>query len=447
MLIGFGIVAFALFTKRKDIVLPIGFAVCTLGNLVSGNGIAALLVVVAFIAMAVLCVIELTAYLPKYKGQFKNLWFLPAALYAVSYLLTIIRMIELVAYGYGIAIISYLFRSLIHTAVVACGLLLTARLVLSEENATSDSSEERVTFSAKFAKNTAPVSAESYCDLAKHALLLLLTFGIWNLIWVYKMTGFTNGMQDKEDRNPTTKLLLYIFVPLYSIYWTYKTAQRIDKMAAEKDVASNLSAVCLILSIIAPIISSILLQEKLNEIVTVDAAEAKIVSAHVPAMESGKAYCDLIKHVLLLLLTFGIWNLIWIYEMTEYTNGLEDEEDRNPTTKLLLSIFVPCYSIYWMYRTAQRVDKIARSKNVASNLSTISLILAIFAAIVPTILLQDKVNAIVEAVAVQEPEKTVQTQKEAPSVTEELKAYKELLDTGAITQEEYDAKKAQLLGL
>ena len=30
---------------------------------------------------------------------------------------------------------------------------------------------------------------------------------------------------------------------------------------------------------------------------------------------------------------------------------------------------------------------------------------------------------------------------------EEIKKYKELLDSGAITQEEYDAKKKQLLGL
>lgn len=33
------------------------------------------------------------------------------------------------------------------------------------------------------------------------------------------------------------------------------------------------------------------------------------------------------------------------------------------------------------------------------------------------------------------------------STTEELKKYKELLDTGVITQEEFDAKKKQLLGL
>ncbi len=39
------------------------------------------------------------------------------------------------------------------------------------------------------------------------------------------------------------------------------------------------------------------------------------------------------------------------------------------------------------------------------------------------------------------------TQTSAPSAADELKKYKELLDMGAITQEEFDVKKKQLLGL
>ena len=35
----------------------------------------------------------------------------------------------------------------------------------------------------------------------------------------------------------------------------------------------------------------------------------------------------------------------------------------------------------------------------------------------------------------------------APSSADELKKYKELLDNGVLTQEEFDAKKKQLLGL
>ena len=45
--------------------------------------------------------------------------------------------------------------------------------------------------------------------------------------------------------------------------------------------------------------------------------------------------------------------------------------------------------------------------------------------------MQDKINAIAAG----------------GGAAEELKAYKELLDSGASTQEEFDAKKRQILGL
>ena len=40
-----------------------------------------------------------------------------------------------------------------------------------------------------------------------------------------------------------------------------------------------------------------------------------------------------------------------------------------------------------------------------------------------------------------------QKQESQISVADEIKKFKELLDMGAITQEEFDAKKKQLLGL
>lgn len=163
------------------------------------------------------------------------------------------------------------------------------------------------------------------------------------------------------------------------------------------------------------------------------------------------AYYELIKHVLLLIFTFGVWYCIWIYRMTGYTNTVRDEEERNPTSKLLLCLFVPFYSIYWTYKTAQRVDKIAAEKNMASDMATLCLILAIFVPIIPPILMQDKINKVITAGDVQKENKTVRSEakKEKAEVgsADELKKFKELLDMGAITQEEFDAKKKQLLGL
>ncbi len=165
---------------------------------------------------------------------------------------------------------------------------------------------------------------------------------------------------------------------------------------------------------------------------------------------TSEAYCGLVNHILLLLFTFGIWQFIWIYRMTEYTNAVQDEEPRNPTNKLLLSLFVPFYIIYWTYKTAQRVDKMAATKGLTSDMATLCLILEIFVPIIPPILLQDKMNNIITAGDAR-PAAAPKAQKTNNDATlgtaEELKTYKELLDSGVITQEEFDAKKKQLLGL
>lgn len=162
-------------------------------------------------------------------------------------------------------------------------------------------------------------------------------------------------------------------------------------------------------------------------------------------------YCDLVKHILLLIFTFGIWFFIWIYRMTGYLNQVEGEAEHNPTTKLLLCLFVPFYSIYWVYKSAQKIDKLAILNGIPSDLSTICLILAIFIGIIPPILMQDKVNEIITAENRDTHSKayTVQTSsgKVNFGVADELKTYKELLDSGIITQEEFDAKKKQILNL
>ena len=108
--------------------------------------------------------------------------------------------------------------------------------------------------------------------------------------------------------------------------------------------------------------------------------------------------------------------------------------------------------IYWMYKTAQRLDKMAAAKNIPSDLSTLCLILAIFVPIIPPILMQDKLNDIVTGrVAPAAPAAAPAPAPAAPaSVSEaadDLLKLKELLDAGILTQEEFDAKKKQLLGL
>ena len=108
-----------------------------------------------------------------------------------------------------------------------------------------------------------------------------------------------------------------------------------------------------------------------------------------------KMYISLFKHILLLLFTLGIWHLVWIYRTTKYLNCIEDEENRNPSTKLLLCMFVPFYVIYWTYKSALRVDKLSKSVNITSDLAVPCLLLEIFMPIIPPVLIQDKINKII----------------------------------------------------
>ena len=107
-----------------------------------------------------------------------------------------------------------------------------------------------------------------YYNMLTHVLLLIFTLGIWQFIWIYKTTQFLNCVQDEPPRNPTTKLLLCIFVTFYTIYWVYKHARYIDSLAASKGIWSDLSTVCLVMMFFVPIVPPLLMQDKLNNIVT-----------------------------------------------------------------------------------------------------------------------------------------------------------------------------------
>lgn len=165
-------------------------------------------------------------------------------------------------------------------------------------------------------------------------------------------------------------------------------------------------------------------------------------------------HVGLIKHLLLTMFTCGIWACIWVYRTTDHLNRVEDEPPRNPLTCLLL-FFVPFYYIYWFYKSAQRLDKLAAKYGVPSDTTSICLILAILLGFIPSFVIQDKLNAISVAMNGGTPSAAPASAPAAPaapastgtSYAEQLKSYKELLDMGVITREEFDAKKRELLNL
>lgn len=267
------VLAFALLTKRRDIFLPVGFALAGIACLFYLS-FSNVLLLLGNWGMAFLAVVFVTDYLPQLREQMKKLWFIPPAVMALATLLSIDS-------------VRFLFLVLVflRMLVICAGTFLAAMWIAYPEGLP----QQTVSASAETGSTATTPAPEVYCGLVKHILLLLFTCGIWLYIWIYRVTGYTNNVEGEENRNPTNKLLLCLFVPFYVIYWMYKTAQRLDKMAAAKNIPSDLSTLCLILAIFVPIIPPILMQDKLNDIVTGRVAPAAPVAAPAPAPAAASA--------------------------------------------------------------------------------------------------------------------------------------------------------------
>jgi hypothetical protein len=57
-------------------------------------------------------------------------------------------------------------------------------------------------------------------------------------------------------------------------------------------------------------------------------------------------------------------------------------------------MFVPFYAIYWIYKSAQRIDSANKARGENSEFATIAIILSIFIPVVAVVLMQDKINHI-----------------------------------------------------
>ena len=273
---GLVILAISMFARMKNVIPAIGFASLAADRIkfiidivpVSSYGafsyepfrfvfVLAVLQALMYLLAAVICFASLTNLVPMQRAAFRKLWFLPAILSAVVGITDIIRTVYLkgpyiLAYG----VVEYLTSSEVSSVLLLYA--FTTSLLL---------------FSLLWAANPDGIPSKStskaYCNMALHILLLLFSSGIWYWVWNYRMTRDTNAVRDEAERNPVTKLLLCMFIPFYKIYWTYKTAQRIDKMAWERNIPSSTASLCLIMEFFLPIIPPIVMQDKMNAIATV----------------------------------------------------------------------------------------------------------------------------------------------------------------------------------
>ena len=273
---GYVVLAVALLMKKRDILLPLGFLLLAVTSLF-GLSAAGFFRMLAYFAMAFLGVVFLTDYLSQFREQLKKLWFLPGSLCALA---TVVSLFYYGGYGYPFEVlirlsIGTLLRNI---PTIAAAFLAAIWMVYPDgfgrqtNNYNPNSAAYNGAGYNGAAYNSAPsngaAGGNGYISLVNHILLLIFTCGIWQYIWIYRVTGYTNNVRGEERRDPTNQLLLCLFVPFYTIYWVYKTAQRIDKMAAQRGIPSDLSTLCLILEFFVAIVPPILIQDKLNAIVT-----------------------------------------------------------------------------------------------------------------------------------------------------------------------------------
>ena len=271
---GLVILALSMFARMKNVIPAIGFAALAAERVVymiqlvtaastydtyglfTVTFVLTILRILMYLLAAVICLASLTNLMPMQRAAFRKVWFLPSILSAVVGITEIIRTV----YLNGRYILSYGVMEYLTSSGVSSVLLLfacTTSLLL---------------FSLLWAANPDGIPSKStskaYCNMALHILLLLFSSGIWYWVWNYRMTRDTNAVRDDAERNPVSKLLLCMFIPFYKIYWTYKTAQRIDKMAWERNIPSSTASLCLIMEFFLPIIPPIVMQDKMNAIAT-----------------------------------------------------------------------------------------------------------------------------------------------------------------------------------
>lgn len=89
-ILAYFVIAFVMFTKRRDIILPICFSVFTILNLFAFRGgmyniICSLLTLLASASLAIICFGEFTDYVKGfYKQDTKKLWYIPALILVIE---------------------------------------------------------------------------------------------------------------------------------------------------------------------------------------------------------------------------------------------------------------------------------------------------------------------------------------------------------------------------
>ncbi len=234
--------------------------------------IPALINVLTYVLLLFVVDSSFTKFLPIDRKLFKKLWFSPAVCVVVSIVVAFIvyllsNIIGLGGYWFGyisyfggvIVIIGQIFSILYFLAV---GFWVAYPAGTGKLDAIKAKHAEK---EPKAEKRHNDYEGNGYIGMVKHCLLLAFTFGIWYYIWIYKVTKFLNQVEGEKYRDPVKTILLCLFIPLYVVFWTYKSAERVDELAGLCRVRSNITVISTVFAMVY-ILSAVIIQDKINEI-------------------------------------------------------------------------------------------------------------------------------------------------------------------------------------
>lgn len=262
-IVGNAIIAAALLMKRKNLLLMIGFGLLTVLQLMY-LGTPGDSKLSCILWLLVYCIMML---LPKLGEKAEKLWFIPAVGCGILSLWGAISAFPFVGVFF-----QQLFLGGIKTAA-----LLFASLWIVYPDGLPESEFPEAT-------------GDGYRSIIKLLLLCVFTFGIYDFIWIYRTSKYLNRVNSETKQQPGHQVAACIFLGLFGYfhYWAYKNAQRVDTLAHEKGIQSNIAFMCLLFGPF--FISSLIIQDRINTIVQIENGEIAAPAVPMTAAPTAVAY-------------------------------------------------------------------------------------------------------------------------------------------------------------
>jgi hypothetical protein len=159
---------------------------------------------------------------------------------------------------------------------------------------------------------------------------------------------------------------------------------------------------------------------------------------------------DIALNIILSIVTFGIYFYVWIYKLAKKLK-VANPELQDPSLSTILAIFVPFYTIYWLYKSSSDINDLYQKRNGQEAINVILVVLfSVFSlSIISLVLIEDSLATSVFKMNNGDPVFIKPNKTHVPNNTndifKQIELLSELYKKGAITEQEYLNKKEELL--